>query len=175
MEKRIPDIQPGIIFLEIYQVAGGIIGALLTISLLKNLITATGVTMLILFLAIALYAYSIFCGVLLFWNKKKGLAHSRINQLLQVFSFAMVGYAFQYVSGLFFTLGLDLTKSVELKFNFGLSSWQININSDSPDLLINFNLIAVLLAVIVEKLIRRIKLKEDIEAVSALGDPKNVI
>jgi len=171
MQTRIPDIKPGIEVLKYYQIVGGLIGITVTLSLVKSVSSLPGFTQLIVLFAIGLYLYSIYCGLLLFRKIKKGLAYSRVNQILQTLSFSILGYSFQYISGLFLNIGLDLTESFALKFNFGLSSWQFEINNGGSELAVNFNVVAIFLIILIEKLLNRIRLKENSEIVSALGEP----
>jgi hypothetical protein len=145
------DIQKKLRALGIYQITGGIIGIGITLWLI-NLFAAPALLLVIVLLALGLYAYSIYCGVLVLKNAKRGLKLSKINQLLQLVSFSAFGYAFQYVSGAFMSVGLDLTESLNFKFNTGISSWQININSDNPFLIININLLALFLIMAIDKL-----------------------
>ena len=171
MQTRIPDIKPGIEFLKYHQIVGGLIGITVTLSLVKSVGSLPGFTQLIVVFAIGLYLYSIYCGLLLFRKIKKGLAYSRVNQILQTLSFSILGYSFQYISGLFLNIGLDLTESFALKFNFGLSSWQFEINNGGSELAVNFNVVAIFLIILIEKLLNSIRLKENSEIVSALGEP----
>ena len=175
MAQRIPEIKPGIKFLEFYQIIGGVFGVAITIWILKNQHYFNGIVALVFLIAFALYVYSIYCGLLLFRNVKKGLAHSRVNQILQAISFAIAGYAFQYVSGLYVYAGIDITNSFGLRFDFGLSSWLFSLHTNDPSLVVNLNLIALLLIVVIEKLFKRIKLQEDSELVATIGVPQENI
>ena len=148
--------------LGIYQIAGGIIGLGLTIWIISGLTTITGLLLLLLLIAIGLYSYSIYCGILLLKKKKSGLEHSLINQFLQLVNFSIFGFVFQYISGVFLSMDFDLTNSLNFTFNIGISSWQITINGDTEPLIINFNFVALLLILFIEKLKREIK-KEQIE------------
>lgn len=68
--------------LGIYQIAGGIIGLLLTILIIADLKIASSLLLLIIVIAVGLYSYSIYCGILLLKNKVYGLIHSLFNQYL---------------------------------------------------------------------------------------------
>ena len=140
----------------IYQIAGGIIGLGLTVWLLTKLTEVLGFALILVLIALGLYAHSIYCGVLLLRNKISGLRHSTINQFLQLLNFAIMGYAFQYVSGVFLSIGIDMTNSFFIKFNLGVSSWAININSGGEDLIVNFNFIALFLILFIDRLKKKI-------------------
>lgn len=168
MDNGLRNIQPKLKALGIYQIIGGIIGIGLTLGLL-NLSAASILLFLIVLLALALYSYSIYCGMLLLQKRKDGLLHSKINQLLQVASIAVLGYAYQYTSGVFLSIGIDLTESFNLRFNAGISSWQININTDNPALIVNLNLLAVFLITAIDKFRKKIKEIEAVKQVEVIG------
>jgi len=138
--------------LGIYQIAGGAIGLALTIWLIAAQAVVSGLLLLVFSLALGLYSYSIYCGTLSLKQKNNSLTHSLINQYLQLISFSILGYGFQYVSGVFISAGIDLTKSTNLKLNFGISAWQININQNTDIITISINLVAVLLIIFIDKL-----------------------
>lgn len=148
--------------LGIYQIAGGVIGLLLTFWIIKGVTLFSGLLLLVLLVAIGLYSYSIYCGILLLKKKISGLRHSLINQVFQLVSFLIAGFAFQYISGIFISIGLDLTNSFNFIFNVGISSWQININGDAEPFLLNFNLVALILILFIEELRKKIN-KEELE------------
>jgi hypothetical protein len=136
--------------------SGGALGIGLTLWMV-NLPLLPVIFLLLVLFVFALYGYSIYCGALLVQKRRKGLLHSKINQLLQVISISLLGYAYQYTSGAFLFVGLDLTESLNFKFNIGTSSWQLNINSDNEALIVKVNLLALLLVAFIDKLRKRIK------------------
>ena len=115
--------------LGIYQVIGGMIGLYFTIKLILEQPTFPILLLLLFLIPLALFFYSIYCGVLVFKLNERGLFHSLINQYLQLISFSILGYTFQYVSGAHLSAGVDLTNSLKFKFDFGISNWQIIINA----------------------------------------------
>ncbi|HMU46356.1 MAG TPA: hypothetical protein PKC72_08315 [Chitinophagaceae bacterium] len=156
--------------LGIYQIVGGVLGLTLTISLFFKLSLTNFLLTLILILALCLYLFSIYCGTLLVFNKKSlGLNLSLINQYVQLVSFSIKGLAFLYVSGIFFSAGIDITNSFNLLLNLGLSSWQLNINSESEALIINFNLVALFLIVVIGKLKKKIKEEKIAKEIDSIG------
>ena len=158
--------------LGFYQIAGGIIGLLLTAWTILNLTGIEGVLLLIVSIAAALYFYSIYCGVLLLKKKITGLRYSLINQYLQLVSFSFFGFAFKYVSGIVLAVGIDLTESFYFIFDAAVSSWQISLYDDSAPFIVSFNFVAVFLILFIEKLKKQIS-KEQLDNQLALIGEQN--
>jgi hypothetical protein len=169
MSKRLSDIQPKLKALSIYQIIGGVIGIVATIHLIVTITQVNGLLLLIFLFAIGLFSYSIFCGVTLLKAPVKGLRLSKVNQLLQAAHFNLFGYAFQYVSGIHFSPGLDLTDSFNFKLNLSLSTWQISLNTREADVIISLNLVALFLIVFIDKAIQQFKIAEQDEKIMQLG------
>ena len=101
-----------------YQIVFGLWGIVLTLQLMF----ARAYNPLILMVnmgIIILYAYSIFCGILLFRKHPASLTYSLINQYLQLVGFSIMGYAFRYVAGIFLIVAADVTHGFVLHFNLG--------------------------------------------------------
>ncbi|TSD63360.1 hypothetical protein FFF34_017345 [Inquilinus sp. KBS0705] len=130
------------------QLIGGIFGIGLMAYLMMHIETITGPTLLILLFGLSLYIYSIYCGKSLLFdrNKTKAIIVGIINQALQILQFGMFGYAFKYVSGFEFTVGIQ---NLSLKFNISaiLSSFTMSINSQA-DFNLSINLMALAGAII---------------------------
>ena len=114
------------------------------------------------------FLYSIFCGVLCLRMKSSALTHSLINQFLQLISFIFSGFAFMYVAGIYFMIVIDLSASFEIIFGLGISAFQILINGDSPEFVININLIALAAILWIEKLKLKIRSENRNLALSSL-------
>ena len=152
------DIKSKIKGLAIYQIAGGTIGIGLTIWLIAQTVTITGLVILIFILAAGLYSFSIYCGRQLLKGKiKSGLKLSTINQALQVINFAVLGFAFKFVAGLILSIGIDYTNDFNFTFNFSLSEFQFNINSDKELVTVGFNIVAIYLVYLIDKLKQEIE------------------
>lgn len=152
MSKSFKAIEPKIKVLAIYQLAGGGIGIALTAAAMVNYISNVNGLVLIFFcVALALYLYSIYCGVLLFKNYKTGLKHSFINQALQLMSVSFFGYSFQYIAGFYIVMGIDLTDGFLLTSGTGLSTWQMLFNMDDGSLFVKVNFVAIFLILFIEK------------------------
>ena len=139
--------------LSYYQIAGGILGIGLIIRLIAETETVTGPLLLIFATGIGLYSFSIFCGRQLLTGKiKRGLKLSTVNQILQILQFALLGFAFQYVSGIMLTVGIDLTTGFNFKFNLNLSMLTITINREKELLKVGVNIIAIFLVFFIDRL-----------------------
>jgi hypothetical protein len=142
----------------IYQIIGGLIGLIATISLLVKIGFTNGTTFKMFFLFLSLYSFSAFCGYLLLKKQfEKGLNYSIINQLIQVLSFSILGFTFKFYSGLFLSLGLNLTTDTILTYNFGLTTWNFKLNSESGIIEISINLVALILINIIFNLKEKLK------------------
>ena len=144
-----------------YQIIGGIVGLLITIWLLAHTGQINGLLLLFILIAFGLYGFSIYCGRLLLTdNYSRGLGLSVINQVLQIIHFAMLGYAYQYASGLMFELGMGINHGLKFNFNFALNSiWQLSIGTNNRSFLLAINLVAIYWLYFIEKL--RIAIKQE--------------
>ena len=158
--------------LAFYQIGGGIIGLFLTSWTILNLPGITGILLLIILIAVLLYFYSIYCGVLLLKKKIAGFKYSLINQYLQLASFSIFGFSFKYVSGIVLAAGIDMTESFYFIFDAGVSSWQISLYGDTAAFVISFNFAALFLILFIEKLKKTIN-REQLENQLALIGEQN--
>ena len=143
-----------------YQMLGGIIGVFLIIWILISVhLLFVEQYFLIIFVAL-LYLFSILCGLLLLKNEKKGLKISVVNQILQIISFSILGYAFKYISGLYISFGVDLT-NFSVGLYFGTSSWQLLINMETTTCELYINIIPLFLLNYIFKLKKQNSNDED--------------
>ena len=156
--------------LGFYQIFGGAIGIFIILWAIYNNESLTELTILIYFFILLFFSYSIFSGILCIKTKKNALRHSLINQILQVIGFAMMGFAFKYIAGFYFTVGLNLTESVNVGFGAGISKFDFNFNNEKERLEFDFNLIAFVLIYWIDKLIRKTKEDTEIREVSSIGE-----
>src|SRR3954468_13725250 len=104
--------------LAIYQIIGGVLGLIITIWAVIEYATFTPFIILLFAIAFVLYIFSLLSGWLL-WNQyTAGIQCSLINQYLQIIQFTIGGWAYTYVSGGYFSLGVDLTYSYKILVNF---------------------------------------------------------
>ncbi len=156
--------------LGIYQTAGGTLGILIIIWSIYNSISITGVSVLIYLSMSFFFAYSIFCGILCIKKNRDALIHSLINQMLQVFGFAVMGYALKYIAGFYLTIGLDLTDSLQFTSGTGISKFAFNINNEKERLEIDVNLIALGIVYWIDRLKQKVKSEEIIRKTSSIGE-----
>lgn len=149
--------------LALYQIAGGVVGLIVTIGTLLQFTVFT--PLLIVFFAVAagLYVFSLLCGWLL-WNQySAGIQLSIIHQYLQIVQFAIGGWAYTYLSGGYLLLGIDLSFSYQLLFDFGvLSKWQLTTFAPTSTVQLSFNFVAILMLVFL------VHVKRDLEEETVL-------
>lgn len=151
------DTQNELSKLGLYQVVGGAIGILMVIWLLFNTTEFPGILVLVFIIMLLFFSYSVFCGMLCLKSKSSALTHSLINQALQIIGFAIFGYAFTYVAGLYLSIGLDLTESARITFGFGISKLILNINKDIEATRVDINIVGILVFLWVDRLIKKVK------------------
>jgi len=134
--------------LALYQIVGGMLGLITTIWIILQSQAFTPFLILRFTVAFALYIFSLLSGWLL-WNQyTAGIRCSLINQYLQIVQFAIAGCAYTYISGGYFSMGVDLTYTYRVLMHFGFTSiWQLKVFAQTPVVQLNFNFIAILLVV----------------------------
>lgn len=160
--------------LGIYQILGGLMGLILgTYYTVKaDVFTVSIFKLTILFLL--LYSFSIYCGFLLLnKNYEKGLNLSIINQILQIISFSVLGFTFQYTSGAFLYFGLNLTTDTLLTYNLGLTTFNFKWSSDSQTAAFSINIISLILINILFNLKEKIR-KENKSDLSEIEPNKTI-
>jgi len=143
--------------LGLYQLVGGILGLLIVLWSIFKSPLLTGPTVLVFLLVLLLFAYSIFCGTICLRANKNALEYSLVNQMLQLISFAFMGFAFRYISGFYCTIGLDLTDKIKFDFGAGISNLVININNEKDKLSVDLNIVAFALIYWIDKLMSKVK------------------
>ena len=156
--------------LGLYQIVGGVLGIIIIIWAIVKIPLLTDLSGLIYFIMVLFFAYSIFCGVLCIKTKKNSLLHSLINQMLQIFGIAIMGYALKYVAGFYLTIGLNLTDSIKFTFGTGFSKFDFNINLEKERLELDFNLIAFASVYWIDKLIKKVKEEESVRQAFSIGE-----
>ncbi len=160
--------------IALYQIFGGLFGVglfvyLLSISYHRQAIPTLFLLAIYLF-AIGTFCFSIYAGIQIFKNLKSGLIYSWINQVVQIFFFSISGYGFQYVSGVFVSIGIDLSDSLLFTFNLGTSKWQIIFNQDPTKVNIEINLVALVLILFIDKQLKKIKNRDLDVQLSSIGE-----
>ena len=153
----------------LYQIIGGGIGAIMIINFLIRTTLFSELNMLIFCIMFIFFGYSIFCGILCLNTKDTALQHSLINQFLQFLGFAIFGYAFSYIAGLYLTISLDFSNLFDIKFGAGISKLDFNINREVERTEVSLNLVAFGFIYWIDKLIQKIKEDKDIQKIASVG------
>jgi hypothetical protein len=134
--------------LAIYQIIGGLLGLIITVLAIMGFHSFTPFIISLFAIAFGLYIFSLLSGWLL-WNQyTSGIKCSLINQYLQIVQFTIAGWAYTYISGAYFSLGVDLTYSYKILIDFGIvSTWQLKAFTQSDAVQLSFNFVAILLVV----------------------------
>lgn len=130
------------IALGIYQIAGGIIGLFLILKFISTFVRVMDSVILILFITICLYCFSILCGIFLLTKKDINFKYSFINQYLQLIGFSVLGYSFSYASGIYLSIGIYQENAIDFKFLLGISTSYISFNINSNVISVYLNLVA---------------------------------
>ena len=146
--------------LALYQIIGGLVGLFFMVRIFLSLESVESLLVAFLVAGIALYCFSVYCGVYLFIKKDYGLRVSLLNQFLQLVSFSIAGYAFEYVSGLSITIDIDFTNLFNVGFSGGLSNWHLLFNGDASINFIRLNIFALLLIVFISRLRKKIQIEQ---------------
>lgn len=137
-----------------YQIIGGIIGFILTAIIPFNTTLTSFFQIIHLGIGFLLYSFSIICGTLLLKSRTKALTLSLINQFFQILFISILGFGFRYSSGIFFTIGIELSNG-NILFEAGASSWQVEWNWESDSKAIHINIIALALIILIDNLRRK--------------------
>lgn len=135
-----------------YQIIGGIIGLGMMIQYILQTEAFNGYAVLLLFVMLILYLFSVASGLILLKNPAKGMLPSRINQIIQIIGFAVAGYSFQYISGLGVSIGFDITEGMLLKLNAALSSFEYNWNTDHDEAFLVVNIVPLVVMYLLNKI-----------------------
>ena len=145
-------------YLGYYEIIGGIIGILFVFLGVYDKLNSNGFFIFSLILFLALCGISIYSGILLIRKKYlKGLNLSVFAQAVQIISFALFGYIFDFAIGAYLRITMELTNDTIIGLDFGLANWKLSRNAN-PDLIeLNINIIAVVLLLFIAKSADRIK------------------
>jgi len=160
--------------LAIYQIIGGLLGLIITIWAAIQYPSFTPFIILLFAIAFGLYIFSLLSGWLL-WNQyTAGIQCSLINQYLQIVQFTIGGWAYTYISGCYFSLGVDLTYAYKVIFNFEIiSTWQLKAFTQADAVQLSFNFVAILLLVFLTHVKR--DLEEDVLLENLLTEEESTL
>jgi len=163
MEKFIStESKKSLLKLGLYQIIGGCLGILIFVWEILHVSVISGPAVILILIAIAFFAYSIYTGSQCIKMTEKALMHSFINQGMQILSFNMVGYTFKYVAGFYVGLGIDLTSSFRFTYGAGISEINISLFQQTQNIQIGINIIAIIIFVLVDRLSQKVKDEQEI-------------
>jgi len=143
--------------LGIYQIVFGILGVAFTAWLFEVRLYSPGWMQFLYFVPFGLYAYSIYIGTRLFKEDFSALKYALINQYLQLIQFSIVGFGFSYLVGPFVSPGISLTNGFAITWGMGIMpAWNLQIANHSGDVIINCNVIALGLIIVIYKLQKKL-------------------
>lgn len=146
----------------IYQILGGIIGVALSLYFTSKAGVFNFPILILTLFVLSLYSFSVYCGFLLLRKSYlKGLNLSIINQVFQIITFSVLGFTFQYTSGIFLYFGLNLTEDTLFTYNIGLTTFNFKWNSDPNITAFSINIIAIILMNFAFKLREKISQEEE--------------
>lgn len=133
-------------FLGVYQIAGGIVGIILIAYDFVFIAEIPTNEYYLSPLALVLFGFSIYSGNLLLALKySEGLKFSLINQIIQTIGFSIAGIMYVFGSGVFLSIGLDLTDDLMVEFLLWTSNIEIGVLGDKSQLMVSFNVVAIYL------------------------------
>jgi len=166
----IKKVESALIGIGWYQIIGGSIGVILILYLFATEAEIENVAIAIYAISALFFLYSIICGVLCLNKKNSAFAYSLVNQLLQLIGFAFGGFAFIYIAGLYMSIGIDLSNSIDLNFSAGVSKFEFNINREQGRVEVSVNLISLWVIYWIDKLRKRNKEVEATSKIMAIGN-----
>lgn len=145
-------------YLGYYQIIGGIIGVLFLFFNSYDQFSSNGFFLFSITVFLGLCAFSIYSGTLLIRKKYlKGLNYSIIIQTVQILSFTLLGYIFNFAVGLYARLTIELTNDTFVGLDFGFMNWDLQRNASHDLIEMNFNIVAILLLSVIFKFKSQIK------------------
>jgi apolipoprotein N-acyltransferase len=146
----------------LYQIITGFWGLSIFLWSVHGTQTWTTPVIILTLIALLFFAFSIVTGFQCLKMKERALTLSLINQGIQMVGFNIMGYAFKFAPGFFLALGVDMTENFKFTLNAGLSDMAINMNVQSDIVAIDFNLVAIIIFVWLDKINKRIKVEQEI-------------
>jgi len=144
----------------LYQIITGFFGLSLLLWSVLGTHTWTSLTIILTVISLLIVAFSIVIGFLCL--NGRALTLSLVNLGIQMVGFDIMGYGFRYAPCIFLSVGVDMTEGFKFSFNGGLSEIALRVNAQSQVTAIDFNLIAIIIFVWLDKVSRRIKSEQEI-------------
>lgn len=155
--------------LGMYEIFGGIIG--LSFGAIMLTYAESGDVKIIMVVFMMLYVFSVTCGVLLLMNRERALPLSLVNQALQIFAAHFGSIGWMYISGLHFSLGIDIEEPGFFQFNMGISGFHFVIGGDPVFKRFMINVVAALLVLYIVQLRRNMRKEVLLKSTEQIGEP----
>jgi hypothetical protein len=146
----------------LYQIIGACFGLLLILWLLCGKKTLTAPEVIMTFIGMIPFSFSIFTGYQCLKMKERVLTLSYINQRIQLVGFNILGFAFIYAPCIYVYFTVDLTDNLKFLVNAAIFGYRIDFHTQSRDIAININLIALIALVWLGRINDRIKTEVEI-------------
>jgi hypothetical protein len=143
--------------LGLYQIVGACFGLVLILWLLSGKKTWTTPEVIMTFIGMLPFSFSIFTGYQCLKMKERALTLSYINQGIQLVGFNILGFAFIYAPCIYVYFTVDLTENLKFLVNAAIFGYRIDFHTQSRVIAININLIALIAFVWLGKIDDRIK------------------
>jgi hypothetical protein len=157
--------------LGVYQLLFAVAGCILTAVILVQTGFQYWQITVVFAVVFVLYFYAILCGIFCLQQKKQALPFSLVNQYLQLVSFSILGYGFKYVAAFGLYVGVDLTHDFLLNFKAdALSFWTIQLGNGADEIVVNFNLVAMVVIIIINRLSSKMIAKEEEMDILEIGN-----
>lgn len=168
------ETQANLLKLGLYQIFGGGIGILFLLWALINTTNFTASLIVLLVFALSLFSFSIYCGYRCVYLKENCLKYSLANQLLQLVGLSFAGVSYMYAAGVFIAFGLDSSAAFDIKLRFGISKAALSINNSSSMFAIHINLIALILLLWIDRLMRRLRTENEYHKIAEIGNSESI-
>ena len=157
-----PQSKNDLLKIGVYQILTGFLGLSIFLWSVHRTPTWTTPVIVLILIALLFFVFSIGTGFQCLKMKERALTLSLINQGIQMVGFNIMGYAFKFSAGFFLSVGIDITEKFKFSINAGLSDMAIRMNVESDIVAIDFNLVAIIIFVWVDKINKTIKAEQEI-------------
>jgi hypothetical protein len=146
----------------LYQIVGACFGLLLYLwGIYQNKIWTTP-EVVMTFIGLLPFAFSIFTGYQCLKAKERALPLSYINQGIQLVGFNILGYAFIYAPCMYLYFTVNLTENLKFLVNWAIFGYRIDFHTQSSLIVVNINIIALIALLWLGKIDDRIKKEVEI-------------
>jgi hypothetical protein len=156
--------------LGIYQIVGGAVGFLMILWSFVNAVDFNWISLIICIIIFLFFSFSIFCGLYCIKQKEIALRLSFINQFIQVFGFALLGFSFKYIAGFYFNIGINFSDDFNFTTSLGISKFDFTINKEPERLEVDINIVAIVILNWIGKIKAKVKAANETAQVASIGE-----